>query len=67
MFSLYHYFLRKWGEVRGGGGGAYFRGGRLIAILAERVGAYSGEGAYYSVGSCSRKCGIPLQSNQPFC
>ena len=42
MFSLYQYYLRKWGEGRG----ALIRGERLFAILAERMGAYLGEGAY---------------------
>ena len=41
-FSLYHYYLRKRGEREG----ALIRGGRLFFILAERVGAYSEEGAY---------------------
>ena len=50
-------------NVRGREGGRLSEG-VLLAILAERVGAYSGEGAYYSVAAYSRKYDIFL--NKPF-
>ena len=37
-----------------GEGGAHSRG-RLFVFLAQRVGAYSGKGAYQSVDAYSRK------------
>ena len=57
-FLGYPYYLRKLANWRG----AFIRGGRLLAILAYGVGAYSGEGAYWSVGAYSRKYGIQLKN-----
>ena len=36
----------------------------LFDIMALRVGAYLGEGEYYSVGACSKKSRILLSSNE---
>ena len=40
-------------ESEGGGGEK-----RLFDSMALGTGVYSGEGAYYSVGAYSRKCGV---------
>ena len=64
MVLLLSLLFKKVREGRGGEG----RGGEgrehLIDIMALGVGSYLVEGAYYSVGACSKKYRILLGSNE---
>ena len=59
MVFLLSLLFKKVREGRGGEGREH-----LIDIMALGVGSYLEEGAYYSVGACSKKYRILLSSNE---